>query len=246
MRRIVLLTLLFTSATHAQLSPIGADAIVPVVGSTRGQSNANFKTELQLNNPTNAQITGWLIFHPMGQSASQSDPVLRYELAAHATRSFADVLADLGATGLGSLDVFVDRGVVPTVVARAYDDQTTGTTGVTVPLVPASAVLIRESVAALIAPRDTTRFRFNVGVRSLGDGATLNLITRNASGTQRHFRSVTYATNFFEQAPGDVFAGIALQPNDSIEIEVVTGSAIVYATSVDNQTNDSSLQLLRR
>ncbi|HUP59078.1 MAG TPA: hypothetical protein VNA69_01525 [Thermoanaerobaculia bacterium] len=246
MRRIVLLTLLFTFATSAQLSPKEADAIVPVVGSTRGQSNANFKTELQLHNPTSQQITGWLIFHPMGQPAAETDPVLRYDLAAHATRAYADVLAHLGATGLGSLDVFVDRGTLPTVVARAYDDQTTGTTGVTVPLVPSSAVLARAAIASLIAPRDTTRFRFNVGVRSLGDGATLRIVTRNAAGTQRHFRAVTYASNFFEQAPGNVFAGIALDANDSIAIEITAGSAIVYATSVDNQTNDSSLQLLRR
>lgn len=39
------------------------------------------------------------------------------------TLSFADVVTDLGATGLGSLDVLVERGRTPVVVARAYDDQ---------------------------------------------------------------------------------------------------------------------------
>jgi hypothetical protein len=57
---------------------------------------------------------------------------------------------------------------------------------------------------------------------------------------------VTYEANAFEQLPGDLFAGVALQANDSIHVRIAAGSAIVYATTVDNATNDSSLQVLRR
>jgi hypothetical protein len=238
MKRLAI-ALLAAPLALGQVSPKPADAIVPVVGSTRGQSGANFKTELQMANPTDAAMSGWLIYRPQVL-------VRRYDIAAHATLSFADVVADMGGTGLGSLDVLVDRGSVPTLVARAYDDQPTGTTGVTVPAVPIDAVLLRNATATLIAPRDLVRYRFNVGVRAVESGATLELTVRAANGVARHTRTGTYEAHQFLQQPGSVFAGIALQSDDSIEINVTAGSAVIYATTVDNATNDSSLQLLRR
>lgn len=238
MKKLVLL-LLLGSAAHAQISPRPADAVVPVVGSTRGQSNANFKTELQLANPTELVMEGWLYLRP-------HDLVLRYALDPHTTHTFADVVAEMGGSGLGSLDVLVERGPVPVVVARAYDDQPGGTTGATVPAVPASAILARTDASALIAPRDLTRYRFNIGIRALQSGATLNVTVRSSSGAQRFFRTVTYPANHFEQQPASVFAGIALEPSDAIEIELAAGSAIVYGSTVDNATNDSSLQVLRK
>jgi hypothetical protein len=134
-----LLLLALAPLAFAQVSQKPADAIVPVVGSTQGQSNASFKTELQLTNTRDIASSGWLIYRPAGL-------VKRYELAAFATLSFADVIGE----------------------------------------------------------------------------------------------------HAFLQQPGNDFAGIALQRDDSIEVRIAAGSAIVYATTVDNVTNDGALQLLRR
>jgi hypothetical protein len=239
MKRLFAWTLLAAPLVLGQTSPKPADAIVPVVGSTHGQSNATFKTELQLTSTSDAASSGWLIYRPDGL-------VRRYELAPFATLSFADVVAEMGGSGLGSLDVLVDGGTLPTIVARAYDDQPTGTTGVSVPAVPIDAVLIRNDVATLIAPRDRTRYRFNIGVRAIESGATLDITVRNANGVTRTTRSLTFEAHEFLQQQGDAFAAIALQNNDSIEIRLAAGSAIIYATTVDNLTNDGSIQMLRR
>jgi hypothetical protein len=233
------LLLSLAGVAHAQISPTPPAAVIPVVGSTRGQSNANFKTELQLANPTDGVMSGFLYLRPHGIARA-------YELEPHATLSFADVVAELGGSGLGSMDVLAERGGVPTIVARAFDDQPAGTTGATVPAIPAGGVLTRNDEAALIAPRDLDRYRFNAGVRALDGGATLALIVRAANGDERNFRTVTYAAHQFEQQPANTFAGITLQPNDSIEVQIVAGSAIVYASTVDNATNDSSVQVLRK
>lgn len=237
--KIALATLLLAPALFAQLSPRPADAIVPVVGSTRGQSNANFKTELQLTNPSESTLSGWLFLRPQGV-------VQRYELPPHTTLSFADVVADLGVTGLGSLDLLVERGRIPTLVARAYDDQPGGTTGATIPLVRAADVLSRNDFSALVAPRDLTRYRFNTGVRALDNGATLEIVVRAADGTERHRRVADYAAHHFEQQPGNTFAGVPLNADDAIEVFVRAGAAIVYGSTVDNVTNDSSVQVLTR
>jgi hypothetical protein len=223
----------------AQVSPKPADAIVPVVGSTHGQSSSNFKTELQLKNTSDVTSSGWLIYRPAGL-------VKRYELAAFATISFADVVGEMGGSGLGSLDVLVDGGTLPTIVARAYDDQPAGTTGVTVPAIPIDAVLTTNQTGALIAPRDPLRYRFNVGVRALEAGATLELTVHSANGSTRNARVIAYDAHEFEQLPGNLFAGITLESNDSIDLRIASGSAIVYATTVDNVTNDGVVQVLRR
>ena len=238
MRKFTVVLLLALPAA-AQISVKPADAIVPVVGSTRGQSNANFKTELQLANGTDVPMAGWLVLHPQGNAR-------RYELQPHTTLSFSDVVADLGASGLGSLDVLTDRGLVPTIVARAFDDQPTGTTGVTVPAVAAFNVLGGIDVATLIVPHDLVKYRFNIGVRTLNAGASFEMIVRSTTGTERHRRILTFDEDHFEQQPGDLLAGTPLQPDDSIQIAIKSGSAIVYATTVDNRTNDSSIQIAAR
>jgi hypothetical protein len=235
----LLLLPLLVTPLHAQLSPRPADAIVPVVGSARGQANAIFRTELQMANPYDAVMSGWLFLRPQGN-------VYRYELAPHTVLSFEDVVAEMGASGLGSLDVLVERGRVPSIVARAYDDQPTGTTGATIPVIPAEAILARNDVGALIAPRDLTRYRFNIGVRALDSGATLELIVRATDGIERHRRTVTFGEHHFEQQPANVFAGIALNASDSVEVRYLAGAAVVYGSTIDNQTNDSSVQVLRK
>ena len=238
MRKLAI-AILATTSLNAQISPTPPDVIVPVVGSTQGQSNANFKTELQLANPTEGRMSGFLYLRPQGIARS-------YELEPHTTLSFADVVAELGATGLGSLDILAQSGGVPVIVARAFDDQPEGTTGATVPAIRAADVLSRNDAAALIVPRDLVRYRFNAGVRTLDATTTLNLTVRAANGEQRQFRTVTYPANHFEQQSANTFAGVTLQANDSIEIQIVGGAAIVYASTVDNQTNDSSVQVLRK
>jgi hypothetical protein len=232
--------LLFAAGAHAQFSTRAADATVPIVASTGGQSNASFKSEVQLANGSDELMTGWLYLRP-------HDIFRRYDLEPHTTIAFADVVVEMGATGVGSFDVFVDEGTLPTIVVRAYDDQPAGTTGVTVPALTPADILDRGEVRSLIAPAALgPRFRFNIGVRAMEDGATLELTTFDATGAQRHFRTIQFPAHHFEQQPGNAMAGVELRGNDSIRVRIAEGSAIVYATSVDNVTNDSAMQILRR
>ncbi len=239
MRKLAVIALLWASLAHAQISQKPPDLVVPIVGSTAGQSGASFKTELQLANATDTPIEGWLVLQP-------TNTARRYELPPGATLSFADVVAEMGVTGLGSLDILVDRGALPIVVARAYDDQPSGTTGVTVPAIRSIDILSRNDVSALIVPRDLTRYRFNIGVRALGTGTSIDIAVRTPAGTERHYASFVLQPNHFAQTPADLFTGTTLSANESIEVKITAGSAIVYATTVDNRTNDSSIQVLRK
>ncbi|MGH9459365.1 MAG: beta strand repeat-containing protein [Thermoanaerobaculia bacterium] len=220
--------------------------IVPVAGSTPGAFGARFRTTLQLANPTASPIRGSIAFHPQGFPASPRDPRIVFELAPRATHAWEDVVEEMGATGLGSLDIFVDEGAAPVAVARVFDDGE-GTRGVTVPLMrPAEALHIGEA-ATLLVPADLERFRFNLGVRTLGEGARIRIDAYDADGALVHASEpLALPADFLDQRPGAAFLGADLPPNGSLVVHIEDGSAIVYGTTTDNRTNDPSFQIDRK
>ncbi len=225
-------------------------AIIPVVGSTPGAlGQAFFRTSVQLYNPSNARMTGRLVYHPAGSSASATDPFLTYVLEPGETRSIADLLPAMGLTGLGSLDVVTDAGTgTPILVVRVFNDGgAAGTSGFTEEAVTPAQALVAGERGFLIAPPDPALYRFNIGVRTLGSGATLAITARNTAGTVTRTLTRTYPPNYFEQRDSASFLnGAPVAANESITIQVVSGSAIVYGATVDNHTNDPSLQLAKR
>ena len=233
-------------------APVSASpaAIIPVVGSTAGAvSGAFFRSSVQLYNPRTVRMTGRLVYHPAGSSATATDPVLAYVLEPGETRSIADLLPAMGLTGLGSLDLVPDTGTAtPLLVVRVFNDAgAAGTTGFTEEAVAPAEALVAGESGFLIAPPDSALYRFNVGVRTLVSGATLTITARNAAGTVTRTLTRTYLPHYFEQRDSASFLnGAAVAANESITIQVVSGSAIVYGATVDNRTNDPSLQLAKQ
>lgn len=239
-RPAAMLLLLVALPLSAQVSQLPANAIVPVVSSTPGASGARFRTELQLGNPTDRAMGGWLLLRPQLIA-------VRYDLAAHTTKVWADFVADIGGEGAGSLDLVLDSNTdLPTVAARSFDDQPGGTNGVSVPLLPIDAVLRSNDIAALIAPRDPANFRFNIGLRALETGAEIEFVVRDRAGTEKRRISLPLGAHQFLQKSAAELLGLTLAASDLVEVTMVSGAAIVYGSTVDNRTNDAALQVLRR
>jgi len=245
-------TLSVQASGTATLPPTSPDpaAVVPVVGSTPGALGGSFfRTSVQLHNPGTAAMSGRLVYHPQGFSASASDPSLFYALVAGETRSIADLLPAMALTGLGSLDVAPEGNTaLPLLSVRVFNDAGSfGTTGFTEELVTPADALGSGQRGVLVGPIDTARYRYNVGVRTLRSETRLAIVLRNAAGTVTRELARTYPSNYFEQRDSAAFLdGALLAANDTITIQVVSGAAIVYGATVDNQTNDPSLQLARR
>jgi len=242
---------LTVAAQASGTAPETLGGIVPGVGSVHGASGANFKTAMQLTNAADGDaIQGYLVFHPQGQSASPSDPSLAYSIPARGTVSFDDVVAALGASGLGSLDVMTSGSYPPVVSARVFNDGgAEGTAGFTEPMVRLddTAVLrhvFGEDNSTFASPSDPARFRFNIGVRSLSAGASIVVIVNDSDGIQRLVVHHTYGPDqFIQLGAADFLNGHVLSANDTVRVAMTAGSAIVYAVSVDNVTNDTSFQL---
>jgi hypothetical protein len=230
------------------LSAESLRGVVPVVGSTAGAFGSNFRTELQLHNRSSIVMKGRLVFHPQGRSASASDASISFLLEPRQTVHYVDVVASLGQSGLGSLDVMVEDGGVPSVVARAFDDKgEAGTSGATVALIEPSSALRSGDSAALLTPSDRTNFRFNVGVRTLSALARLRISIYGANGVLRKpaFER-SYAPSYFEQRSGDSFADDVLLADEAIVVEVLEGEVVLYGSTTDNKTNDPSIEIVRR
>lgn len=220
-------------------------AVVPVAGSTAGAFGSNFKTELQLNNRSPLPLSGTIIFREQGKAGSASDAVLQYQLEPHQTMTFDDIVSRLGRSGLGSLDIVSTTSGLPTVVARAYNDGgDLGTSGATVPAVRTQDAIVAGGSSLLVAPNDSARYRFNIGIRTLDAGARIRVSVFDKDG---HLigssEETTLAPNYFVQQTAAAFAGRAVPADASVYVDVFAGSAVVYGTTTDNTTNDPSVQI---
>jgi hypothetical protein len=222
------------------------------VGSVQGAAGSNFKTSVQITNQGFLTIQGHIVFHPVGHPASASDKSLAYSLTANQTASYSDIVAAMGASGLGSLDVMTNESYAPMLITRVYNDAgTAGTFGYSEPLVhPDDPFVIRafpregiDEFTTLITPPDSAKFRFNVGVRSLSAGATLRVDVYDTGGGFLRTVMHTYGPDDFELTSGQDFLGDAVGPSQTIQITVTSGSAIVCGIPVENTSNDTSFQL---
>lgn len=226
------------------------EGVIAVAGSTAGSFGSNFKTSLHLFNPSSSAIAGRIVYRPQGTSTG-TFPSLPYSLGPGQIVSYADVVAAMGQSGLGSLDLVVPEGQgEPMVTSRVYNDAgTSGTAGLTQDIIGCdealkgmARVLRKGAIGYLFTPLDPAQSRMNIGVRALDSGAYLQITLRDASGATLHVRTDTYSPNWFEQVSAAAFVGQEIARDQTIEIKVMTGSAIVYGATTDNVTNDPSVQ----
>jgi len=219
--------------------------ILPVVGSTPGANGTFFRTSVQLHNPRSASMTGRIVFYPSGGAASGTDLALSYSLAPGETQSIADLLPATGSSGLGSADIEVTSGGVPVITARVFNDAGSfGTTGFTEQAMRAEEALQSGQTGVLLIPPDFAVARFNVGVRTLGEGASATFTLRNAAGTVVGSNTRAFPFNYHEQQDAVGFLQVFEVPQGgSISITVSSGAAIFYGATVDNSTGDPSVQI---
>lgn len=237
-----------TKAGGSTQPPTGTlKSILVVAGSTAGALGSFFRTGVQLHNPTTSPATGRLVFHRSGASGTATDPALAFTLQAGETRHYADLLPAMSQTGLGSVDLYMSSGSTPIALARVFNDGgAAGTSGMSVDVIAVENVLRAGDEAALIAPPDPAKARYNIGIRSLSDGASLMFRVRDSSGATRTTVSKTYGPDFFEQVSASSLLGVTLGASDTITISVNAGRAVIYGASTDNTTQDPTLQFAQR
>lgn len=221
--------------------------VIPVVGSAPGAFGAFFRTEMMITNPSALAMGVRLVFHPAGRSAEPGDPARNVLLVEHESRSFTDIIATMGQTGLGTIDVLT-TAFTPVITTRVYNDAgTSGTSGFTEEVVTPYEAIRSGAYAHFSIPADLTNYRVNVGIRTLGESTTFVVTVYDVTGvlvgntTER-----TVPAHYFEQIPLSAFlAGVTPPAGGLARIDVKSGgSAVFYTATTDNRTNDGSLKML--
>jgi hypothetical protein len=231
--------------------PLGR--VLPAVASAGGVGGSFFRTSVQVYNPGGGPLNGRFLYHPANTAGSSADPGLDFTIPAGETVSYPDIVAAMGQSGLGSLDLLLPSASSSPaiVVARVYNDAgNDGTSGFTEEAInPAESGdggrVLKGGSGFLLLPDDTDKFRFNIGVRTLSTSASIQFTVRDASGAYVGAVSKTYSATYFAQQEASVFLGVSLPPNGTIKVTVVGGSAMVYGATADNTTNDPSIQFAR-
>ncbi|MBV9492746.1 MAG: hypothetical protein JOZ54_00755 [Acidobacteria bacterium] len=224
--------------------------IIPVVGSVQGGFGSQFRTNVQVNNTGGLPLQHLtFVFHPQGQSASASDPSFTLPMASGTSNS-GDLLATMNTTGVGSLDVMTTGEYVPQVIAHVFNDAgAAGTSGFLERMIPVRAALQPGEVADIAIPADLQNFRMNVGVRSLDAGAVIFMRVTDANGASSNSTMLNYAPNFFQQVSlaqfvAPVTSNVPAGGRVTLQVTNTGGPAIIYASTTDNRTNDSAIDIL--
>jgi hypothetical protein len=238
-----------TVSVLVSVAPVAQTRILPVVGSVPGNFGAYFKTSVQLYNARGTAVSGKIVFHTQAVSGSSGDPSLAYSIAAGKSLSYADLLPAMGiASGLGSADIVADAGSgFPVTLARVFNDAgTAGTTGLALEPMSASDALQNGETGVLIAPVDT-RFRLNIGVRTLEQGVDMTLTVRNKDGVVVKTATKSFGATFFRQiGSSEILDGYVLVGGETITVRITSGSAFVYGSTTDNTTQDPSVQFAKK
>jgi hypothetical protein len=212
-------------------------AVIPSVAAVPGAFGAHFTTSMQVSNPYPFAISGRFVVHPAGALASPGDPLTPYSLAPFATTTIHNVISN----GSGSVDVLASVGSAPVIVTTVTE--TSSMNRLQIPTVDPADALSAGMRGTLITPADPSRERFNIGIRSLGAGASLAIHLHDSSGAVVKTVTRGFGPDFFQQYLFTDLLATPLGANQAVTFEVVSGSAIVYGSAVDNATGTMSLQL---
>jgi hypothetical protein len=229
----------------ASVEPLRLKRVLPVVGSLHGNFGSFFKTSVQLFNPTDGSVSGTIVYHPNDGAA---DATLAYALEAGKSITWDDLLTAMNRSGLGTADIVGDLGSAMVVSSvRVFNDAgADGTTGLNEEAFRIEDALQSGQTGVLIAPADVTRFRLNVGIRTLEQGAAMTIVVRDREGIVLKTLDRGFSATFFEQTSSTGFLlGLTLTGGESISIQLTSGSAFIYGATTDNKTNDPSIQFAR-
>ena len=212
-------------------------AILPIVVSTAGANGSRFKTSLALRAIGDAR--GRIIFHPANAIANANDPSLPYDMHNGDRLFFEDIVATLGQSGLGSIELLPDEdaeSVVPLAEVRLFNDTPDGTFGSFAP-VAYPFDFLRPQPLTIVAP--DPRFRVNVGFRALTD-VRISVLIFGADGRLQSFFDRSYFAGWMQMTSVAAFIGRDLAAGESFQV-FFDGSAIPFYTLTENRTNDPTV-----
>lgn len=226
--------------------PTGQTLFLPGAAHSTGAANTNWRTDLEIHNPTTSVATFRIDLLERDADNSSPQSVTR-TLAAGQSERFPDVLDGLfGFSGAATLRIVPTVGRVMA-TSRTYNDQPSGTFGQFIPAASTIETVPFGQPARLVGLAQAAStaeggFRTNIGVvntssRSItvacallrGDGSTVG--TQSWQLKPYEFKQIDRA--FAKVTTGEVADGYAV-----LSTSAVDGSFLAYASVIDNRSGD--------
>ena len=228
--------LLLMAATAIAQETASVSVIVPVVGSAVGPLETHWKTDVELHNDLKTEMTVALSL-----PTAKDQPVILLTIPGGGVQRFTDVAGE--AFGL---DNVLSPLLIQTlghrsarVIANAYAVQgSTITKPQPIPVTDASSFFLQRTLPNIAY---TPSRRTNVGLINLGETeAVLTMALRSPTGqTVSATRSVLPANAMWHLAVQLLFPGMQNGDNYSILVETGMHDTFVYASVIDNTTNEA-------
>ncbi len=222
---------------------------VPVVAHNPGQKQSQWRSDLGLLNGGTGQANVQLKFY--GASVVTNTTYV----PAKTQSILTDVVAQLGTSGQGALQVISDRPLM--VTARTYNQVAStescypnGTQGQNYPVLTASDGLGAGQSAYLGGLTENASYRSNVGLVNVGSGTASVLVELyNGAGTKLTSYTVSLAAGQWAQEtqPFKAKAGQTAMARGYAKVTVQSGSGVfAFASVMDNLTNDPTTVTMQK
>lgn len=217
----------------------GRTLLVPVVGRLKGANDTSWRSDVRVVNVhTAAQDVTLSLRTPGGTYATTRSAAAGETLAWDdvVTNAFPQLTGDVG----GSLLVTADAPVLAT--SRTFNLTPDGTYGLYVPARATHELVSEGESAWLVQLRETDTYRCNLGIASHDAPVVVSVRAFDAFGTTLAVKQYSVAAGQNRQV-GRVFAdmGVPLPLEAAgIEVTVLQGTALIYASVIDNRTGDST------
>lgn len=222
-----------------------ASYLVPAVTHSPGAEGSLWRSDLTVVNRASVQASLAFSFVP------STGPVRTAEekITARGTREWTDVLTSLlgfdrAATISGALHLSSDQPLV--VTSRTYDQKENATFGGGLTAVTPATALVAGTIGILPQLKKSERYRTNIGFGNLmSDSITVEIRLYGEGGQALgHEVSVNLPPSGFVQVT-DVFAA-AEAPDTTlayatVEVKTPGGKAGIYASVIDNGSNDPTI-----
>ncbi|HEV7922320.1 MAG TPA: PPC domain-containing protein [Thermoanaerobaculia bacterium] len=212
--------------------------VVPVVGHLSGAGGSVFRSDVKLFNPSGSVATGKMQFTPLGQSASSSDPVVSFNIAANAVVFYGDVylLAYPGGSGAARVSIVRNDGGALLLDTSTYTALSDGGELAQSPTV-LSASDYYTAGARLLGFLGKAGERANIFVATGSTDVTIEWTYRDAFGTANAPFARTYPHDSTTQISASSLLGFAPGANSSLQALIVAGSARPALSPVNNISN---------
>lgn len=210
-----------------------------------GFGNVNWRTDLQIQNPTQAQV-GYTIEMLKRDQANPAPAAISASLAPGASRRYGDIVqASFGFDGAAALRITPSTGALA-ITSRTYNQVPDGTYGQFIPGIPDwDAILYGEEVRLLQLTHDistTTGYRSNIGFLN-GVNMTITVEVKLFDASGALLATLTYDLRPYEFRQIDkifrnVPAGVVADGYALLRSTTRGGRFFAYAAVIDNATGD--------